>query len=402
MAEQTASAGVNRVKPQDRGFVNMLKTTYLEWTADRAFDMAAALAYFAFLSLAPTLVILLQIVSVVYGEAAAEGRLVAQLEAHMGPQAAAGIQELLKNAHMAEGGTFATILSIGALLVSATGLVAHLKRSMNHMWNVVQRPGLGIKGFFRDRVIGVLLILTVGFILLASMVISTLITGMTDVIERALTIPPIAIRAAELIVSGGIITVLFAIIYKFLPDVHIRWKSVWVGAVVTAALFVIGKYLLGLYLGRGTVGSSYGAAGSLVVLLIWIYYSSLIFFMGAEFTQVYSRFKGDPVKPAEHAIPADSPEALAMKPHVEKTVRDEPKIKSLGDKGDDKAVKKRANMEKVRERQRQQAETQDKLAVLVPPLKERGSLVGGVISFLMVRTAARIARPSKPKRREKV
>lgn len=388
MAETASPLRSAARKVQNKSYFQILRSTVQEWLADEAPVMAAALAYFAFLSLAPTLVILLKIVAVYYGEAAAQGKLVEQLQTHLGPQAAQGIQEILKNMHQSRGGTFATIISLAILLASATGMVAQLKRSLNHMWNVEPRPGLGVKGLLRDRVLALILILATGCILLASMIASAVISGMTHAIEQALPIPALAVRLIELGVSAAVITLLFAVIYKYLPDVKIAWRNVWVGAVTTAVLFVIGKFLIGLYLGKSSVASSYGAAGSLVLLLIWIYYSSLILFLGAEFTQVYSRVRGEPVRPSKHAIPADSPEALARKPRREKAVQhgEEPEE---GEKEPAEAGSQAAPPDPSAAPVERSGKD---LTVRIPSPKERGSLIGGVLSFLAVQAASRAAR----------
>lgn len=381
MAESSGTS-----QAQSAGFFTLAKRTFKEWKADEAPDMAAALAYYTFLSIAPLLVIALAVAAMVFGPEAAKGELVHQLENFMGPQAAEAVQSLLERVHTSGNSMAATALSILALLVSSTSLVEHLKKGLNRMWNVEEKPGQGIMGIIKDRLFALLLILGIGALLLVSIAASIFVSGATDWIESNLvTLPPIALRLIELGVSAAVITLLFAMIYKWLPDVKIGWTNVWIGAIATALLFVLGKYLVGLYLGRSSVASGYGAAGSLVILLIWIYYSSLILFLGAEFTQVYAKRRGEPVLPSEKAMPADSPEAQARKPRVEKAVKSQ-----TGPAGATTSHGSSTTSTAPPGAQAREKSGTDQLTVRIPAAPAKGSLVTGVVSFIGVTAASRL------------
>jgi membrane protein len=281
---------------------NLLKETFQEWQDDKSPRLAAALAYYTVFSLAPLLIIVIAIAGAVFGEQAARGEIVSQIEGLVGEQGAQVIQTAIENADRpnANGGV-ASLISVIILIFGASGVFAQLQDALNTVWEVKVKPGRGISSFIRKRLLSFAAVLGIGFLLLVSLVISALLTGMSHYFSDLLPGVDFIWSILNLIVSFVIITFLFALIYKFLPDVKIDWKDVWVGAAMTALLFVIGKYVLGLYLGRGSFGSTYGAAGSLVVLLAWVYYSSLILFFGAEFTQVYARRYGSRIEPDEIA-----------------------------------------------------------------------------------------------------
>ena len=257
---------------------------------DKAPKLGAALSFYTLFSLAPLLIIVIAIAGFVFGEDAARGELFYQIEGLVGSDGAQVIQTALKNSNQIESGVIAIIISLITLIISSTAVFVELQDSLNIIWKVKPKPGRNIfKGLIQERVQSFALIMTTGFLLLVSLVISAFLSGLSNFInERFLAIPPYILNAANIVISLGIIFLLFTMIFKILPDVNIKWKDVWVGGLTTAILFVAGKYLIGLYLGNSSLSSIYGAAGSLVVLLLWTYYSAQILFLGAEFTYVYA------------------------------------------------------------------------------------------------------------------
>jgi membrane protein len=264
-----------------------------EWSDDKASRLGAALAYYTVFSIAPLLVITLAVVGFFLGDEAAYGGITDQLDEFMGPKGAEAIEGMIQNASQERSaGIFATVISTALLLFGASGVFVQLKDALNTVWDVPPKKiEGGIKAFIKNRFLSFGFVLGVGFLLLVSLVISTIISGIGNYMSGAVPMGPL-LQVVNLAISLGVITVLFAMIFKFLPDVELPWKDVWLGAAVTALLFTIGKFALGQYLGRSSMSSTYGAAGSFVVLLVWIYYSAQIAFFGAELTQVYSRTYG--------------------------------------------------------------------------------------------------------------
>jgi membrane protein len=242
------------------------------------------------LSIAPLLVVVVSIAGLVYGEAAARGELAQQLEGLAGPQGAEFVQSALANASHPAGGVIATSIGIIVLVFGASGVFIELQSSLNRIWGVPSKASGGVWGFIRTRLFSFLMILSIGFLLLASLALSAALSATSRYFAEDSS--SLWWQFINQVVSFGVITFLFALIFKLLPDTEIAWKDVWVGAALTAVLFTIGKYLIGLYLGNSSVGSAYGAAGSLAVFLIWVYYSSQILFFGAEFTKVYANQYG--------------------------------------------------------------------------------------------------------------
>ena len=245
---------------------------------------------------------IIAIAGFVFGRDAAENQVVETLQGLVGRDSAQAIQEMIRNAgQKPQTGAFSTTLGIALLLLGAGGVVGQLQTSLNKIWGVASKPGGAVWGFIRQRFISFAMVLAIGFLLLVSLLVSALLSALTHLMSGMLGNVALMAQALELLVSLLFFTLLFAMIYKYLPDVRIEWKDVWVGAALTSFLFIIGKGLIGLYLGSSGVTSVYGAAGSLITVLLWVYYSSLIFFLGAEFTQVYAREYGSGVVPAKNA-----------------------------------------------------------------------------------------------------
>ncbi|MEO8892332.1 MAG: YihY/virulence factor BrkB family protein [Coleofasciculaceae cyanobacterium] len=282
-------------------FFELLKETFKEWQEDKASRLAAALAYYTAFSIAPLLIIVIAIAAVFFGEQAAQGQIVERIQNLVGREGAEAIQTMIQNSRKPTTGTIATIISIGVLLFGATNVFAQLQDALNTIWEVAPKPG--VKGLVKTRFISFTLILGVGFLLLVSLVLSTVLAVLGNYLGDLFPNLQLIWSVVNFTISFGIITLLFALIYKFLPDVKITWGDVGIGAAITALLFTIGKSLLGLYLANSSVGSTYGAAGSFVVLLLWVNYSAQILLFGAEFTQVYANKYGSQIVPDSHAIP---------------------------------------------------------------------------------------------------
>lgn len=273
----------------------LLKEAFSQWQADKAARLAAALSYYTIFSLAPLLVILIAVAGLAYGQQAAQNQVVGQIEGLVGAQSAQVIQSMLAAAQDQSAGILATIVGVVTLLFGATGLFSQLQEALNTVWNVEPDPDRGVWGVIKARFLSFLMVLVIGFLLIVSLLLSTLISAVSQFFGDLLPASELVFQVVNILVSLGVITLLFALLFKYLPDAEIAWKDVWPGALLTAVLFTLGKELIGLYLGRAAVGDAYGAAGSLVVLLLWIYYSAQILFYGAEFTQVYaSRYGSAP------------------------------------------------------------------------------------------------------------
>jgi membrane protein len=281
----------------------LLKETFAEWTEDKVSRLAAALAYFTIFSIAPLLIITISVAAIFFGEEAAQGQIVGQIQGLMGQEGAAAIESMIANANQMEGGVIASLIGIVMLLIGASGVFGQLQDALNTIWEVAPKPGQGITNFVRSRFLSFGMVLVIAFLLLVSLVLSAVIVGISSYVTGVIPGLGVVAEGINFIVSFGVITLLFALIYRVLPDVEIAWGDVWIGAAFTAFLFTIGRTLIGLYLGNAAVGSAYGAAGSLVVVLIWIFYSAQILLFGAEFTQVYARRYGSHIRPASFAVP---------------------------------------------------------------------------------------------------
>lgn len=284
---------------------HLLKTTLLEWNEDNAAHLSAALAYYTFFSLAPLLIIATAIAGSIFGQEVARGELVYQIELYIGYEAALLIQTILQNANATTPSVVATIAGLLFLLYGATGVFSELKNSLNLIWDAEPREGRIWLTVVLNRLFALLMVLGCGFLLLLSLVISTLLRTTTAWLTTWWSGIGIITEVATLVIPFLLTILVFGLIYQFLPDVTIAWRDVWSGAVATALLFSVGRYLISLYLSYSTIDTTYGAAGSLAILLLWIYYSAQVFFLGAEFTQVYARTKG--TRWREHALLTDEP-----------------------------------------------------------------------------------------------
>ena len=285
-----------------RAIWQLFQETFQEWSNDKASWLAAALAYYTIFSIAPLLIIVIAIAGAVFGEDAARGEIVNQIQSLVGKDGAEFIELAIKNANKPQAGTIASIISVAVLLLGATGLFTELQDALNTIWEVQPKPGRGVNRVVRQRFLSFAMVLGIGFLLLVSLVISAALSALVTYFSHLLPGIDFIWQIVSFILGFVITTVLFGLIFKVLPDVKITWGDVLIGAALTSLLFSIGRFLLGKYLGNNSFGSTYGAAGSLVVILAWVYYAAQILFFGAEFTQVYSRRYGSGIVPTKNAI----------------------------------------------------------------------------------------------------
>jgi membrane protein len=272
------------------GAAALLKQAFTDWRSDNAARLGAALSYYTLFSVAPLLIIAIALAGLVFGREAAQGQVLEQLQGLVGEAGARAVEEMIQNSRRPEAGALATVIGVFTLLLGATGAFAELKSALNVVWDVKDESG-GVLGLLRGRLWSFAMVLAVGFLLLVSLIRSAALAAAGGLLEWA-GIAPSLVQALNTALSFAAVTVLFALIFKFLPDTEVRWGDVWVGALFTSALFTIGKFFIGLYLGHSSLASTYGAAGSVVVLVVWVYYAAQIFFFGAELTQAYAHRHG--------------------------------------------------------------------------------------------------------------
>jgi membrane protein len=285
------------------------KQTGKEFVADKAMRLGAALAFYTALSIAPLLLVVIGIAGLVYGEQAARGEIANQLNDLIGGEGAQAVQTMLAKSSSPGGGIMATVVGIVTLLFGATGVFASLQDALDTVWNVKpDQTTSGIWATVKDRLLSFAMVGGMAFLLLVSLVFSAILSALGGVFEQWVPYSSVWMEVGNMLLGFLLTAAMFAMIFKVLPHARPAWSDVWVGALLTAALFTLGKYLIGLYLGQASVGSTYGAAGSFVVLLVWIYYSSLILLFGAEFTQVYAQTYGSGLTPAGRRKLAGQPD----------------------------------------------------------------------------------------------
>jgi membrane protein len=271
----------------------LVKKSVTSWSDDYAPSMGAALAYYTVFSIAPLLLIVIAIAGLIYGEDAARGAIFDQISGLVGPEGATAVQGLLKSVNKPSESIVATIVGVCTLLIGATTVFGELQDALNRIWRA---PALvdqgGVWNLLRRRLLAFGMILTIGFLMIVSLLLSAALAAVGDWVGPSFAGWELLLHVINFVVSFAVTTVLFAMIYKIMPRVNIAWRDVWLGAAVTSLLFSIGKFLIGLYLGKSSIASGFGAAGSLAVLLVWIYYSTQVFLMGAEFTWVYANLYG--------------------------------------------------------------------------------------------------------------
>jgi membrane protein len=300
------------------------KGTIKEFGEDNVLRLSAALAYYAIFSIGPLLAIVVGLAGLAFGNDSVRQQIHHSLQGMLGESSAKTIDSMMA-ARSHSTSLVTTIIGIVALLFGAAGVFGQLQDSLNTIWEVKSKPGAGIWELIRKRFLSFSMVLGVGFLLLVSLALSTAIAAFTGMLNQKFPMGEVLGHAVDFIVSLGIVSALFAMIFKFLPDVKIPWSKVWVGAIGTALLFTLGKFLLGLYLGKQSTSSAYGAAGSVIVILMWVYYASVILFFGAEFTQVYARQTGAKIVPSKHAVPVREEERAEQGIPKDKTGSKRPK-----------------------------------------------------------------------------
>ncbi len=273
-----------------RDFPHLFLDTYKAWSKARPWRLSAVVAYYAVLSLPALLVIIINIVGSIWGVDIVQGRLTDEFSSALGPNAAQTIEGIVQDTQNKDKNLISTIIGIATLLFGATGVFYQLKVSLNEIWRIKAATGFNFWKLATERAKSFAFILVIGFLLLISFIVTAAITALNDYLKSLITEVAVYIAyTVDIFSSIAIITIMFALMFKFLPDARIKWRAVWIGAFVTAVLFVIGKFLLGLYFGEANPGSTYGAAGTIVLVLLWVSYSCLILFFGAQFTYVYAK-----------------------------------------------------------------------------------------------------------------
>jgi membrane protein len=295
----SASGNTSEEQSRVKAFWQLLKEAEAAWEQDNAWRIGAALAYFSIFSLAPLLIITVVVSGVVFGQKAAEGHLVSQISDLIGIDGARFIESMIRNIYVSGSSTSATVISIATILLGATAVFVELRSALNTLWHVQEKPMGTVKSFLQARFFSFLMVLGIGILLLASLAVSVIMAAVSAALSGIMAI---AGGFADFFVSIGEFALLFALIFKYLADVIVRWKDVLVGASFTSLLFSIGKMAIGLYLGRSAVSSSFGAAGSLVIVMLWTFYSLQIFLYGAEFTRFYAKRFGSDIRPGRNAM----------------------------------------------------------------------------------------------------
>ncbi len=280
----------------------IFKETIKKFVQDDPMTYSASIAFYTIFSLPAVLIIMVVVAGYFFGEAAVSGELYHQMKDLVGSNSADQIQSIIQNASQTETGTVATIIGIATLAFSATTVFVSIQNALNSIWKVKAKPKKGWLKLILDRVMSFTIVVTLGFLLLVSLLLEAALRIFGDYIASITDITFNIMRFINYGISLVVITCVFALVFRVLPDARIRWKDVWAGAFVTTLLFTLGKYLISLYLGTSAIATTYGAAGSLVLILVWVYYSSVILLLGAEFTQVYSKYMGSRIEPSSHAV----------------------------------------------------------------------------------------------------
>lgn len=288
---------------------NITKETFKDFVNDKPLDYAAIIGFYTIFSLPAVLIITIRIAGAAFGEEAVRGQLVNQIGGIVGRNSAEQIQSIIENASQSESSTIGTIVGVATMIFTATTVFIALQDSINAMWEVRAKPEKGWWKLVVDRVLSLALVVSLGFVLLVSLSVDIVMGVIYDFMRQQLTgIAVYLVTAANVVISILVSVLIFATIFKVLPDAKIKWRNVWVGAFVTTILFVIGKYILNIYFQHDPLADTYGAAGSLVLILVWVYYASIIFLFGAEFTQVYSRVHDKGIKPQDNAVKVETKE----------------------------------------------------------------------------------------------
>jgi len=284
-------------------YLTIIKQAGIGFMADQCLKLSAALSYYTIFSLAPMLLVMISVLSIFFGREAIQGQVFSQIHDLVGNDAARQLQEILKNASLSDKSGVAAAVGIGTLLIGATGVFAEIQSSINYIWSIEARPAKGWLKYLKTRLLSFSLILTLGFLLLVSLGVNAIVDLLGQQLAKYFSeASVIFFYVVNLAVTLLVITTLFAVIFKVLPDGKIRWRECFVGAAFTAILFGIGKFGISFYIGQSDLGVTYGASASIIILLTWVYYSSIILYFGAEFTKIYANTQGTNIRPSEHAV----------------------------------------------------------------------------------------------------
>lgn len=286
-----------------KGIGSVLKKSFDGFIDDKVLKLSASLAYYTVFSIGPMIIVVIYVAGLIYGREAAQGTIFEQIKGLVGANAALQIQDMIKNAAFSNQGSFAFTVGIITLIIGATGVFAEVQDSVNQIWNLKPKPKKGWLKILTDRLLSFSVIISLGFILLVSLLVNGIIELLMEKLQtRFPNVAVVVIYIVNLLITFLVISTLFGVIFKVLPDAIIKWKDVMVGSMVTAVLFMLGKFAITFYIGKSDVGTTYGAAGSLVVLLLWVYYSSVILYFGAEFTKAFAIKYGSPIHPSNIAV----------------------------------------------------------------------------------------------------
>lgn len=286
-----------------RRVFSLVKNTTNAFLDDNAFKLSASLSYYTVFALGPLLIIIISLSAIVYGREVVEGRIYEQLSGLIGPEAALQIQNILVNAHQTHASTLGAIIGFIILFIGATGVFTEIQGSINFIWSVKAKPKKGWLVYLRNRLLSFSLVAGLGFVLLVSLIINALLTLLSQSLTKKFPHFPVGLfNLTNSLIILTVITCLFAVIYKVLPDAIISWKDAWIGSIFTAMLFLLGKFLIGYYLGKANLGVIYGTAASVIIILAWVYYSSVILYFGAEFTKIYALQSGEGIRPKQTAV----------------------------------------------------------------------------------------------------
>ena len=316
-----------------KGLWQVLKDSFKGFGEDKVTKLSGSLAYYTVFSMAPLLIMIIFLAGLFLGREAVEGKIYGQLTGFVGHDTAVQLQDMIKNASLSGKSTIAAIIGAISLLVGATTVFAEIQDSINSIWGIKAKPKKGWLKVIKTRLLSFSLIATLGFLLLVSLGISALVEGLNNSLQAHFPeVTVVVFYILNIIITLFITTIIFGVVFKVLPDATIRWKDIWIGAVATALLFMLGKFAISFYISKSNVGSTYGAAGSLVILLLWVYYSSIILYFGAEFTNAYALKFGEEIHPNDYAVTTKTVEVENGKKSVQQNEAEEDKDKEKMEK----------------------------------------------------------------------
>jgi len=327
-----------------------LKESFTGFSDHKVTKLSASLAYYTTFSLGPLMIVIIFIAGKFLGEDAVQGGIYTQMKSFIGPNAAEQIQTIIKNAAISGKSGIAAVIGVITLLIGATSVFGEIQDSINSIWGVKAKPKAGIMKLVMTRLLSFGMIASLGFLLLVSLAVTAVVEVIGNRLKEAFPdVAVVVLYIINLAITLGVTTILFAIIFKVLPDIRIKWKAIWPGAIATAILFMIGKFLISVYISKSNIGSTYGTAGSLVILIVWIYYSSIILYFGAEFTKAYALQKGVYIVPSEYAIWNDEPAIAGAKSPSETDRKLQPKAQpklAVASTGNERTVERKQGKKK--------------------------------------------------------